>query len=249
MDDININVPALEKLIDHCASGVGAIAGPMLAKRKAQSEADAQRITAKGRADAIRLISDAQIEAREKFSVFSSSIQGELEVGEQVQASIIFQEGKRQRNIQSVFSMAAEEIKDKEVQDHEIDHDWTARFFSDVQDVSSEKMQQIWAKILAGEVEIPGRTSLRTLAVLKNMTQKDAELFSNAAQFVIRDFIFWDSATSNIDGFPDYGMFLQLESYGLVHAGASLSKIITGDATIADRFRSYRISKKKPSCR
>ena len=242
MVDININVPAVEKLIDYCASGIGAIAGPMLAKRKAQSEADVQRIKAQGATDTIRLMANAQNEAREQFNGFPSSIQSELEVGEQIKVRIAFQEEKRQRNIQSVVSMAAEEIKDKEVQEHEIDHDWTARFFSDVQDVSSEQMQTIWARILAGEVEAPGRTSLRTLNILKNMTQKDAELFDKAAQFVICDIIFRDSATNNIDGFPSYAMFLQLESYGLVHAGASLGKIVMEEHVFADKFRIYRIS-------
>ena len=243
MVDENIKVPALEKLIDHCASGIGAVAGPMLAKWSAQKNADARRITAKGDADVIRLISDAQNEARKKFSGSPSSTQGELEVGAQIHTRIAFQEEKRQTNIKSVVGMAAEEIKDKEVQDHEIDHDWTARFFSDVQDVSSEQMQQIWAKILAGQVGTPGQTSLRTLTVLKNMTQKDAELFSNATQFVICEFIFKDNAANNIDGFPDYGTFLQLESYGLVHAGDSVVNKFSGGHLIADRFRSYRISK------
>ena len=243
MVDINIKVPAIQKLIDLCASGIGAIAGPMLAKRKAQSEADVQRIKAKGDADAIRLITDAQNEAREKFSGSPSSTQGELEVGAQIKTRIAFQEEKRQRNIKSVVGMAAEEIKDKKIQDHEIDHDWTARFFSDVQDVSSEQMQQIWAKILAGEVETPGRTSLHTLAILKNMTQKDANLFSNVAQFVIQRFVLRDNATNNIDGFPSYGMFLQLESYGLAHAGASLINQFPNGHLILDKFRLYRISK------
>ena len=183
----------------------------MLAKRKAQSEADVQRIKAQGAADAIRLITDAQSEALQKFSVSSLSIQGGFEVGEQIQARIAFQEEKKQRNIQSVASMAAEEIKDKEVQDHEIDHDWTARFFLDVQDVSSEQMQQLWEKILAGEVETPRQTSLRTLSILKNMTQKEAKLISNIAQFVTGDFIYNHYWPGKIGGFPDYNILIQLE--------------------------------------
>ena len=38
---------------------------------------------------------------------------------------------------------AALELGDGNVQDHEVDHDWTARFFNDVQDVSSEEMQKL----------------------------------------------------------------------------------------------------------
>ena len=77
--------------------------------------------------------------------------------------SIEFQGRKRMANASSIIDGAAEELGDKEVPNHEPDPDWTARFFDYAQDISSEDMQRIWAKILAGEVESPGRTSLRTL--------------------------------------------------------------------------------------
>lgn len=105
-------------------------------------------------------------------------MQGQLEFGTVVTQRIQFQEEKRQANIGSIVRQAALELGDKEVQDHEVDHDWTARFFDDVQDVSSEDMQQLWAKILAGEVERPGSTSFRTLRVLKDMNQHVARIFS-----------------------------------------------------------------------
>ena len=69
------------------------------------------------------------------------------------------------------------ELEDKEVQDHEVDHDWTARFFNDVQDVSSEEMQRLWAKILAGEVQRPGRTSFKSMNILKGLDKNTAILF------------------------------------------------------------------------
>ena len=53
-------------------------------------------------------------------------------------------------------------------------------------------MQKIWAKILSGEVENLGRTSLRTLDTLKNMTKRDAEMFRDICNFVIGDFVFYE---------------------------------------------------------
>ena len=52
---------------------------------------------------------------------------------------IQFQEEKRQSNIETVVRHAASELEDKHVEDHEPDHDWTARFFNDVQDVSTKE--------------------------------------------------------------------------------------------------------------
>ena len=72
---------------------------------------------------------------------------------------------------------AAEQLVNKTVPNSEPDHDWTARFFNEVQDVSSEEMQALWAKVLAGQVERPGSTSIRTLGILRNLEQSTASLF------------------------------------------------------------------------
>lgn len=221
--EINIKVPAIEKLLEATVSGIGTIGGPMLARWRARTEANALRIKAQGQAAAVRLIADAQAEARKSFDIDTSSVQGELGIRNEIEARLSFQEEKRQSNIKAVVGMAAEEVGEKEVPDQEIDHDWTARFFADVQDVSSEQMQQIWAKILAGEVEKPGRTSLRTLSILKDMTRKDAELFAHVAQFIIRDFIFHDESTESIPEFPKLEPLLQLSCCGLLHVDRDLS--------------------------
>jgi len=217
MVDINLKVPALEKLLDYCASGVGAVGGPMLARWKARTEADVLRIKAQGQADAIRLITDAQAKARESLGVIPSSTHGEIDIRDEIQARLSFQEEKRQSNIESVVGMAADELGEGQVQAHDIDHDWTARFFADVQDVSSEKMRQIWAKILAGEVETPGRTSMQTLSILRNMSQRDAELFERTANFVIDGFVLRDDNTKSVAGFPKYEDFMRLSHHNLIH--------------------------------
>jgi hypothetical protein len=68
-----------------------------------------------------------------------------------------------------------------------VDPDWVARFFGSAQDVSNEDMQKLWARILAGEVVKPGTFSLRTLEVLKNLSQREAERFQEAASMVSND--------------------------------------------------------------
>ena len=218
--DIDLKVSTLDKLLDVLASGVGAVGAPILARWTARAKADALRIEAQGTADTMRLIADAQADAREKFDSAPVMLQGEVNVNSEIQARLSFQEEKRQRNIESIVRGTAEELGEKEVQDYEVDHDWVARFFANAQDVSSEKMQQIWSKILAGEVETPGRTSLQTLGILRNMTQKDAELFSNLAKFTIQNFILQDDSTKNVPGFPTFNELLYLESFNLIHMDA-----------------------------
>ena len=259
MVDITLKVPAIEKLLDYIVSGIGAIGGPMLSRWKASAAADALRIEAQGRADALRigaqshtdtihLIGDAQAEARNNFASTSSSIEGELNIRKEIESRLTFQERKRQGNIRAVVKMAAEELDGKEVADNDVDHDWVARFFADVQDVTSEQMQRIWAKILAGEVETPGRTSLHTLAILKNMTQHDAKLFEGASRFVFDTFILKEEKyVGAIHGFPTHDIFLQLQSYGLLSVSTGLKVTISllsqEPFTIRNSGQIYRISK------
>ena len=218
-----VKVKALEKLVDYAASGVGAVAGAMLAPWKARREAEAKRITAQADADALQIIADAQAKARQSLI---ESGQGTLEISQDgIQQRIEFQERKRQSNIVSVVRDAAAELGDKEVPNHEPDPDWTARFFDSVQDVSSEEMQKIWAKILSGEVENPGRTSLRTLDTLRNMTKRDAEMFRDVCDFVIESFVFYDFHDEKYKQSYDalrYSNLLHLQECGLMNAGPFL---------------------------
>ena len=234
MADININVPGLEKLVDYTASGVGAVAGPMLALWKARREAEAKRITAQADADALQIIADAQAKARQSLDAPIESGHGTLEIhGDTITQRIEFQERKRQSNIVSVVRDAAAELGDKEVPNHEPDPDWTARFFDSVQDVSSEDMQKLWARILSGEVENPGGTSLRTLDTLKNMTKRDAEMFRNICDFVIDDFVFHDSGYIQSYDALKHGNLFHLQECGLMNVGPLLRKRFTWN----DRYR------------
>ncbi len=90
-----------------------------------------------------------------------------------------FQQDKRIRNIQAVAEAAAVELGDETVSgdDPDPDLDWAARFFSGVQDVSSAEMQQLWARVLAGEVRQAGSTSIRTLEILRNLDRRIATVF------------------------------------------------------------------------
>ena len=195
MDIVKL-VTAVTKLADYAASGIGSVAGPMLASWKARREAnaklivargevEAQRILAEGQAQTMQIIAHAQADARATLVSPDATVQGQLEFGAAVNQRIQFQEEKRQSNIVAVIGQAAQELGDREVQDHEVDHDWTARFFNDVQDVSSEEMQQLWAKILAGEVEKPGSTSIKTLDILKNLDKSNAILFRNLSSICV----------------------------------------------------------------
>lgn len=231
---LTLKIPVLEKLLDYAASGIGSVAGPMLAPWRARREIEAKLIQAQGEAEARQIEAEAQEAARRRLVAPDAAVSGELTIGDTIQQRLAFQEEKRQRNITAVVTSAANELSGvDEVPDQEPDHDWTARFFNDVQDVSSEEMQTLWAKVLAGEVERPGSTSIRTLGVLRNLDQSIALLFQDLCSISISvadpttgkinearaPFVAGYNNGAGLEQFGvDYGDLLVLNEHGLVIA-------------------------------
>ena len=97
-------------------------------------------------------------------------------------------------------------------------------FFDGVQDVSSEDMRKLWARILSGEVEEPGRTTLRTLDILKNMTKEDARVFRDICNYVIDDFVFYPQEFQTGHPKLSFNNIIHLQNAGLLHASSRLAK-------------------------
>ena len=227
MVEVVIKIPAIEKLLDYTASGVGAVAGPLLLPLRAYMEGHAKRISARSYAGALPIIVQAQADARQYVVASDADVQGVVEfTSDHIMQRIEFQERKRLANIRSVVENAAEELGDKEVPDHEPDHDWTARFFDCVQDVSSEHMQKLWARVLSGEVESPGRTSLRTLSILRDMSQSEAKVFSNLMKYRINDFLL-TKCLEKVAGRESEAQTLKLVHIGLAYSSMVAYKSIS----------------------
>jgi hypothetical protein len=61
----------------------------------------------------------------------------------------------------------------------ELDDDWLNVFERYAGDASTDRMQRLWGRVLAGEVRRPGRFSIRTLRFLSEFSQQDALLFAD----------------------------------------------------------------------
>ncbi len=168
----------------------------MLATWRASREAGAKRITAVGDADvlailaggqarALSTIAEAQESARKHWNAPDIAVEGKLTITNAVEQHMRFQQERQLGNISNTVGQAAAILTDVEVEDHEPDHDWAASFFNYVQDVSSEEMQILWARVLAGEVKRPGSTSIKTLGLLRDLDQGTAKLFRNLCSIAI----------------------------------------------------------------
>lgn len=91
--------------------------------------------------------------------------------------------------------MVAEDILSSDQQEPSekpIEDDWLFSWRDYAGRVSASELQDLWGRILAGEVKQPGSYSMRTLEFLKGLSKTEAELISKAARFVIGQRIYRD---------------------------------------------------------
>ena len=129
-------------------------------------------------------------------------------------------EAKRAINIQRILLLAeqeAERVPDSEVSEKQVENDWFERWRENAQDVSSDELRQLWARVLSGEVKQPGTFSLHLLELLRRISRTDAESICKIAPYVIdggwifrRDYSFFSER-----GFR-FSFFLDLEELGIL---------------------------------
>ncbi|MCL2721019.1 MAG: DUF2806 domain-containing protein [Treponema sp.] len=212
---IKIDGKPIEKLLDVVSKAIGKIYEP----RAIRKEADA-------RAYEVSVIEKAKIDA----SVYRYGI--EQDMLDKIEERRIFMEIRRQTNIDNVVKLAINELKDdNNISSTPVDKDWAVRFFNIVEDISNEQMQQLWGKILAGEVKSPNSFSLHTIEYLKNMSKEEADLFSEAANYVIHDsedpviFKSYDKEMLENNGFS-FDDVLSLIELRLIHSETNIGKVI-----------------------
>ena len=99
---------------------------------------------------------------------------------------MLYQEMRKQQNIENVVSKAKDElIGDNQVSQEDVNEDWLLRFFNSIQDISNEDMQHLWGKVLAGEIKNPNTFSIRSLDALSKMTKEEAQLFAELQPYMI----------------------------------------------------------------
>lgn len=111
----------------------------------------------------------------------------------------------------------------------ELDDDWLNVFERYAEDASSERMQKLWGRVLAGEVRKPGRFSMRTLRFLSEFSQADAITFADFCGSVFGDMAPVQLVRPNADS--DIRTLIYLESAGLIQgSGLGLTRTIRFNA-------------------
>ena len=171
----------LTKLVETVSCGVGKLYEPTHIRR-----------LAKAKAEEIKIISDT---VTDNLNLPISYQNGEIGIDatdanglvQRAQNRFLFQQMKKQQNIEAVVANAATELdKTTVVSSTPVNEDWISSFFDFVANVSNEQMQILWGKVLAGEIEKPDSFSIRTLDVLRKMTREDAICFAKIVPFVLK---------------------------------------------------------------
>ena len=64
-----------------------------------------------------------------------------------------------------------------------MENDWIVNFFDKSRIVSDNEMQDLWSRVLAGEANLPGTYSKRTVNHLSDLDKTEAELFTRLCGF------------------------------------------------------------------
>jgi len=186
ISDITRAGAALTKLLDVVSRGIGVCYEPIHKKRMAKATACEIKILS----DAINENYNLPIHFND--STLSINATSFKELTERTKSRLLFQEINKQQNIEAIVTKACEEIAlETNVSKEPVETDWILRFFNCIEDISNEDMQEIWGKILAGEVKKPNTYSYRTLETLKNLTQSEALLFEQISQYVFTNNIIY----------------------------------------------------------
>ena len=133
---------------------------------------------------------------------------------------MVTQAAYEQINIESILSKAVPMLKDAG-RPKDIQQDWIMHFIDQSKLVSDDEMQSLWASILAGETNTPGRFSKRTINSLASLDKSDAELFLRFYSFnwnmgSIQPLVFdLDAPIYKTKGIT-YGELSHLETIGLI---------------------------------
>lgn len=238
----------LKKLVEVVSSGVGRFTDAMwFAKRDADNEAykilkvgGAQTQVAVDRMKQVAALGSGSTPKMQKLTLAGNEVNAELSDGQQEILALKergdnrteYQNLLHQLNTEQVVGFAAEELAQENttVSEEPVNQNWSARYFDTIKNVSGEDLQILWGKVLAGEVKNPGSFSLRTLEVLKNLSQEEALLFERACNYLM---------IAVVNGHKDYTLVKTIgeKNIGLYQAITYQQSVLLNDCGLFSSVR------------
>ena len=153
----NLTKPA-DTLVKKISNAVGVLFEPRQIIRVAEAKAEAAKIEAQSEIE----ITDLHRRAARRW------------IGEEAQ---------RQRNMESITAKALPKLNETSTPSS-VEDDWIVNFFEKSRIVSDNEIQELWSRVLAGEANVPGTYSKRTVNFLSGLDKGEAALFTRFCGFV-----------------------------------------------------------------
>jgi hypothetical protein len=161
----------------------------------------------------ILLAAGENAEVRIKSNTGKAKAKGKIDVEGMYRTE---DEKRKLENRAASVKVATDEISEKpnrQDADQDIDDDWLNLYAKIAEDKSSEELQSLFGKILAGEIQRPGTFSLRTLQFLSTLSRADAQTISSFFAYAISD-LFVPMA-QNLEHGPHIHSRILMEELGL----------------------------------
>lgn len=211
----------LKRLIEVISSGIGNVYKPYLIRKTADAKAYEIKVIANAMAESKKLLTHTEYEdGKVKALALEERPEDFPTLQNRADARIQFRGQCEQQNVEAVCANAAEELlRETTVPDGRPEPEWISRFFDISSGITSEELQFLWGRILAGEIKRPGSFSLRTLDALRNLSRKEAENFVKLGNYILRsnEKVFYIDPTAYI--FTKDGGLTFLDILALKHAG------------------------------
>lgn len=236
------------RLIEKISDATGVLYEPTRIVRRAKAEAKAEIM----RAEAGVEIADIRQRAAQRF----------------INEQILYQ-----TNMESIIEKASSRITD-DASPEDMGDDWLLGFFDKCRMVSDDEMQEIWARVLAGEANFPGAYSRKAVNILSELDKSDAELFNTLCRFRLITMRHLAITAPGLPPYPrsrfntpsnppclavmdvqhpiyselgiDYDSLLHLEGLGLITTIPMYSSIVSGKLTYICENKHLILSSSRP---
>ena len=233
---INVNAEVATALLDKVQSALGLSKDPQRMKDIADAKADARLTKAKAKGEEA-LINEA---TKHKKKVKQLENRTELEALKiRTKNRVLATEVRSQKNLESIAKRSIP-LLNNNANPEELDDDWIVNMLNKSKIFADELMQELFARILAGEANSPGSFSKKSVILLAEIEKRDAISFKSLCRFNwnVRDKIVPLVFNHNHEIYEkngiNYGTLKHLESLGLIQHSVK-EMILTKELTDIDK--------------
>lgn len=145
---------------------------------------------------------------------------------------------RRETNVVRALLHAEEALEGDQADPPEakVNDDWLFRWRDGASQVTSDELQNLWGRLLAGEIKTPGMYSLRTLEFLRNLSQREAKDIAKLSQFVIENVIYKEGMAMLEKAGIDFRFLMGMQQLGIVSGIEAFGISIVWKSTENTRF-------------